>query len=221
MIAVALLVAYCVFILVFAIGVCWLWPDFVDTTEPPRVRTVLHAILLLETAVEVALWSWDVLRPWMLAVILISNCWGMMDAFLRFPVVHSIDSLFGLKQVVLITAKLIGYALGFRNVSKHVGWFVLLILCCVFTLPILWLTALPIGDVTSYHQKHDAVDVDVVLRVARAVRDPRERAVAVAQLKLLGRRAIVNLVQVCPFLRGPALRLDPSLSRVLRQKPAV
>mmetsp|Transcript_71553 Transcript_71553/g.190308 ORF Transcript_71553/g.190308 Transcript_71553/m.190308 type:complete len:222 (-) Transcript_71553:118-783(-) len=221
MIAVGLLIAYCLFILVFAIGVCWLWPDFVDSTEPPRIRSVLHAILALQTVVELGVWSWGAVRPWVLAVVLLTNGWGMLDAFLRFPVVHGIDSLFGLKQVLLIIAKLTGYALGFRSVSRHVGWFVLLILVCVFTLPILWLTALPIGDLTSYHQKHDAVDVDVALRLWRVVSDPRDRAVAAAHGKLQCRRAVVALVHCLPFLKGPVLRLDPSLARTLRNKPAV
>mmetsp|Transcript_58415 Transcript_58415/g.117000 ORF Transcript_58415/g.117000 Transcript_58415/m.117000 type:complete len:222 (-) Transcript_58415:121-786(-) len=221
MIAVALLVAYCVFILAFAIGVCWLWPDFVDSSDPPRVRTALHMILLAEMALEVGVWFWGAVRPWVLVVIIITNGWGMFDAFLRFPAVHSIDSLFGLKQVLLLVVKLTGYAMGFRNVSRHVGWFVLLILCCVFTIPILWLTALPIGDYSSSHQKHDAVDVDIAQRLWGAVSDPRERAVAVAHAKLLCRRAVVALVHWMPFLRGPVLRLDPSLSRALSNKPAV
>mmetsp|Transcript_18216 Transcript_18216/g.53079 ORF Transcript_18216/g.53079 Transcript_18216/m.53079 type:complete len:222 (-) Transcript_18216:14-679(-) len=221
MIAVGIIIAYLVFILVFAIGVCWLWPDFVDNNEPPRIRFALHCILFIQTAAELSMWFGGALKPWMLALVIFANFWGMLDAFLRFPIVHDIDSLFGLKQVLVIALKLTGYALGFRNVGKHVGWFVLSILCCVFTVPILWLTALPIGDITSYHQKHDAVDVDIAVRLWRVLRNPHDRSAALVQAKVLCRRSAVALVRLCPGLRPAALRLDPSLARVLRQKPAV
>jgi len=216
-----LITAYIAFIIFFAVGVCWLWPDFVDYSDPPRIRAVLHWILAVETLVELSIWLGGVVKPWVLVVILVCNGWGLLDAFLRFPVVHDLDSLFSLKQVLLITVKLAGYALGFRNVAKYVGWFILLVLCCVFLLPILWLTALPIGDVTSYHQKHDVVDTDLAVRAWRACCSKPERAAHAARLRVSCKRAVVVLVGVCPCLRSAALRLDPSLARLLRGAPAV
>mmetsp|Transcript_127445 Transcript_127445/g.318201 ORF Transcript_127445/g.318201 Transcript_127445/m.318201 type:complete len:223 (-) Transcript_127445:114-782(-) len=215
--AVALVAAYVVFIILFAVGICWLWPDFVDCSDPPQIRWALHLILALLTLMEVSIWLSGVLKPWMILVILLCNGWGLWDAFLRFPIVHDLDSLFSLKQVCLVTLKLCGYALGFRNVGKYVGWFVLIVLCCVFLVPILWLTALPIGDVTSYHQKHDAVDMDIAVRLYRACCNPTDRAAAVARCRAKARSTLVVLVQACPCLKGPALRWDPSLARMVAQ----
>merc|ERR1719277_2982778 len=145
----------------------------------------------------------------------------MLDAFLRFPVVHDIDSLFGLKQIMLITIKLAAYALGFRNIGKHVGWFVLCILCCVFTLPILWLTALPIGDTASYHQKTDALDVDVAVQCWRVLTKPGERAEAKTRWQAMFKKGVVRMAEAMPFLRPVALRLDPNLNRVMQKGRAV
>lgn len=213
--AAALVAAYVIFIILFAVGVCWLWPDFVDCSDPPQIRAALHVILAVLTLLEVGIWLFGALKPWMILVILLCNGWGLLDAFLRFPIVHDLDSLFSLKQVGLVTLKLCGYALGFRNVGKYVGWFVLVVLCCVFLVPILWMTALPIGDVNSYHQKHGAVDVDIAVRLYRACCNPTDRAAAGARCRAQVRWLLVLLVQACPFLKGPAVRWDPSLARVV------
>eukprot|EP00929_Paragymnodinium_shiwhaense_P081077 TRINITY_DN42355_c0_g1_i2.p1 TRINITY_DN42355_c0_g1~~TRINITY_DN42355_c0_g1_i2.p1 ORF type:complete len:173 (-),score=21.41 TRINITY_DN42355_c0_g1_i2:121-639(-) len=162
-----LLVAYFFFIIVFAIGVCFLWPDFVDSSDPPQIRTALF--------------------------------------------------------IALLTMKLAAYALGFREIGKNVGWFVLAILCCVFTLPIVWLTALPIGDVQSYHQKHDVVDEDIAMRLWRIIAHPasEDRAAARSFCRRVAIQTLVLLVRIAPPLRPAILKLDPSLGRVLGKAAAV
>eukprot|EP00931_Biecheleriopsis_adriatica_P013303 TRINITY_DN114665_c0_g1_i1.p1 TRINITY_DN114665_c0_g1~~TRINITY_DN114665_c0_g1_i1.p1 ORF type:complete len:232 (-),score=27.94 TRINITY_DN114665_c0_g1_i1:56-724(-) len=219
--AVGLLVCYLVFILCFALGVCWLWPEFVDTRDPPSIRSWLYAMVLLLTIEELCAYANDVVSGRALIAILLCNVWGHLDAFLRFPVVHDLDSFFGLKQVCLLLLKLVGYIFGFRDIGRYVGWFVLALLVNVLTLPILWLTALPIGDVSSYHQKHDVVDMDVLMRIWRFVTVPSERTVAATRLKASARKGVVALVQVAPFLKPLAVRCDPALTRILRKAPAV
>eukprot|EP00927_Polykrikos_kofoidii_P077776 TRINITY_DN74689_c0_g1_i1.p1 TRINITY_DN74689_c0_g1~~TRINITY_DN74689_c0_g1_i1.p1 ORF type:complete len:222 (-),score=16.94 TRINITY_DN74689_c0_g1_i1:212-877(-) len=213
--------AYLVFILVFAIGVCWLWPDFVDSSEPWRVRSLLYTLLFVQTVFEVGICYFGLVSKWLLLVLLLSNGWGMLDAFLRYPAVHEIDSLFGLKQVFLMLVKLVGYMVFFHDIVKNVGWFVLIILWCVFTLPIVWLTALPIGDYASYHQKHDSVDMDIVLRLWGVVRKPTDRESAMLFLRRTSRQGAVYFARRSPFLTSLLVRFDPSLARVLRKAPVV
>lgn len=208
------------FIVAFVIGVCWLWPDFVDNSEPPRIRKALHWILAIENIIEVSIWLSGAVRPWVILIVLITNAWGMLDAFLRFPIIHDIDSLFGLKQVALIAIKMVGYVLGFRSIGLYVGWFILVILTCVLTLPILWLTALPFGD-NSIYAKTDAVDEDLALRLWKVAKNPVERAAAVAYSKKVFRQFAVQTVKVLPFLKPVVCKLDPALSRVLASKPSV
>eukprot|EP00747_Dinoflagellata_sp_TGD_P167893 gnl/TRDRNA2_/TRDRNA2_193175_c0_seq1.p1 gnl/TRDRNA2_/TRDRNA2_193175_c0~~gnl/TRDRNA2_/TRDRNA2_193175_c0_seq1.p1 ORF type:complete len:222 (-),score=24.45 gnl/TRDRNA2_/TRDRNA2_193175_c0_seq1:164-829(-) len=221
MVAVMLLVGYFAFILVFAIGVCWLWPDFVDSNEPPRVRTALHCILAFEFMLEFAVFLSGMVKSWLLPAVILCNGWGMLDAFLRYPIVHDIDSLFGMKQVCLLTLKLLAYSLAFVNISKHVGWFVLCVLAFIFTVPILWLTALPIGDIASYHAKTDSVDVDIAVRLWNIALNPTERAQTVAHCKLLGRHLALKVAQVAPFMKPMVCRVDPALERHLSERRAV
>ena len=54
-----------------------------------------------------------------------------------------------------------------RKLAQNLAWAVLALLINVCTLPIIWLTALPIGDINSYHQKHDVVDQDLAWRIWR------------------------------------------------------
>lgn len=218
--AVLLFVAYVVFILAFVIGVCWLWPDFVDTNDPPRIRKALSWMLAVQNVVEVGLWLGGSVKTWVIFVVLITNAWGMLDALLRFPIIHDIDSFFGLKQVALIAVKLAGYALGFESIGKNVGWFILVILSCVFSMPILWLTALPFGEVSVY-AKTDAVDEDLAYRLLKVARDPVERAAAVAYVKKVSRKCAVQMVKVLPFMKPIVCKFDPALSRVLASKPGV
>eukprot|EP00929_Paragymnodinium_shiwhaense_P081080 TRINITY_DN42355_c0_g1_i7.p1 TRINITY_DN42355_c0_g1~~TRINITY_DN42355_c0_g1_i7.p1 ORF type:complete len:195 (-),score=34.94 TRINITY_DN42355_c0_g1_i7:92-676(-) len=179
--------------------------------------------LAVQVTVEVGIWCCDAVKTWMMVIIILTNGWGMLDAFMRFPLVKDIDSLFGLKQIALLTMKLAAYALGFREIGKNVGWFVLAILCCVFTLPIVWLTALPIGDVQSYHQKHDVVDEDIAMRLWRIIAHPasEDRAAARSFCRRVAIQTLVLLVRIAPPLRPAILKLDPSLGRVLGKAAAV
>merc|ERR1711957_293083 len=110
---------------------------------------------------------------------------------------------------------------GFHNIGNNVGWFVLVILTCVFTLPILWLTALPFGDVSVYSMKTNVVDEDIAIRLWKICRTPSERAAAGARLKVVTRQAAVRMVKVLPFLKPVVCKLDPALIRVLSNRPAV
>mmetsp|Transcript_45033 Transcript_45033/g.106975 ORF Transcript_45033/g.106975 Transcript_45033/m.106975 type:complete len:226 (-) Transcript_45033:110-787(-) len=225
MAAILLFGAYFLFILVFAIGVCWLWPDFVDSATArgdfKKIRRALQASLLLQVAAELSVWSSGQLWSWMLFVIVFTNFWGMFDAFLRYPIVHDIDSLFGLKQVLLITARVCCYALGFKSIAHNAGWFVLLLLVCIFSLPILWLTALPIGDHSSYHMKHDVVDVDIAVRIWSCACSPTERKELRTRMRVWSRSATVRLAQAAPALKPVIVSWDPSLARVLSNRPSV
>mmetsp|Transcript_35683 Transcript_35683/g.65450 ORF Transcript_35683/g.65450 Transcript_35683/m.65450 type:complete len:226 (-) Transcript_35683:92-769(-) len=216
---------YFIFILLFAVFVCWLWPDFVDTattnSEFKRVRRTLYAFLCVQLVAEICIWMSGVVRSWMLIVVMITNAWGMLDAFLRYPLVHDIDSIFGLKQVLMITARVCLYALGFRSIAKNAGWFVLLLLTCVFTLPILWLTALPIGDSSCYHMKHGVVDKDIAVRIWSMVSTPAERKELLVRIRVLTRSTVVELARVAPWLKPTLVSWDPSLARVLGTKPVV
>lgn len=45
----------------FTIGVCWLWPDYVDNTEARRVRRILIRLAMLLSLEEWVLYMADVI----------------------------------------------------------------------------------------------------------------------------------------------------------------
>lgn len=44
----------------------------------------------------------DTYKPWIFTGILFMNIWGMLDAILRFPIVHDLDTFFSVKLVLII-----------------------------------------------------------------------------------------------------------------------
>ena len=215
--AIAVLAAYGTYVTCFVLGVCWSWPQFVETNEPDKVRRSLFGLWVLLTLEEWLLYILGVVSLWSLIILLFCNVWGHLDAFLRFPIVHDLDSFFALKQLFLLLFKIGGYLLGFKMLRQNLAWAVLVLLLNVCTLPIIWLTALPIGDVTSYHQKHDVKDQDLALRLWRVVLAPTDRSAAMTSLKSSGRKMLAALANAMPWLKPWVLRIDPVMVRVLRK----
>eukprot|EP00438_Fugacium_kawagutii_P021375 Skav232422 [mRNA] locus=scaffold189:92864:93226:- [translate_table: standard] len=115
----------------------------------------------------------------------------------------------------LMLLKIAGYLVGFKMLKQNLAWAVLVLLINVCTLPIVWLTALPIGDVNSYHQKHPHVkDQDLALRLWCLAAVPSERAAAAASLKTSIRKAPATAM---PVLKPIVLRIDPAMVRILRK----
>merc|ERR1712194_55995 len=104
--------------------------------------------------------------PWLYPILLLCDFNGMLDAILRYPVVHELDSFFCIKQLLLVGLKTLAHAIMWRNVSRTVVWFLgLLCLCCWF-LPLAYLMALPIGDTQSQiGSASDVRDKDIIIKV--------------------------------------------------------
>mmetsp|Transcript_48057 Transcript_48057/g.88532 ORF Transcript_48057/g.88532 Transcript_48057/m.88532 type:complete len:234 (-) Transcript_48057:237-938(-) len=210
--------AYSLFGLV-CISLCWLWPDFVDRAtargEFKKVRMVLNFLLLVQSLVEISMWTNGVVRAWMLIPIIFTNVWGMLDANLRYPIVHTVDSNFNVKQVLMLAARFVCYTLGFCRLADNAGLFFLWQCAGVVMLPILWLFALPITDSRCNHMKHGAMEEDILVHLWRMMSNPADRKQIGQQLRVLTCRSAVTLVSVVPSLKSTIVMWDPSLARVL------
>jgi len=215
-----LVLSYCLFIIAFGVGACWLWPDYVDSHDFVQVRGKLLQAWVLEMCFELVIWYSGCVKSLCFVAIIVANVWGMLDAFLRYPVVHDIDTLFGLKQLFLILIKLIAYTAGFVNIAKDVGLFVLLLLSSTCVLPIVWLVSLPIVDVGS-HFGHSVEDVDLAVRLYRLASRPAQRVKLASDLKLFLRRSAVKVVRFAPFVKSLVIAIDPSLTWTLRGAPSI
>lgn len=154
-------------------------------------------------------------------VLVLCNAWGMLDAVLRFPAVHDIDTFFSMKQLVLLVVKTLCYSLGFREISKSVGWFLMSVFGNVWAVPLLYLMALPIGDSSAQCADLGERDVDILLKMYRFCTNPSKRRQCRHSCQYRKHRAIVSLAEKFPCTRGAIAFLFPYYKSVLRKGQSV
>lgn len=210
---------FVIFMIVLIFAILWGWTMFLDEARPTNVRTWLYATLFLVTISEFVIWYWDATKPWLMVPVLICNIWGMYDAIARFPIVHDVDSFFTLKEIVLVAGKTLGYSLGFRNIGRLAGWFLLCLFVNVWFVPLMYLMALPIGDLQVQNARSDVIDDDLFIRLY-GFRKREQRAMYMRKLVRSFEGTLIFLGRSIPFL-GQRLERDPKYRRLLRKGPQV
>jgi len=157
---------FVIFTIIVIFGSLWGWTVFLEDAKPTSVRRLLYCALGIVCVIEFSIWYADILKPSLLVPMLLTNVWGMYDAIARFPVVHDVDSFFTLKEIVLVAGKTLGYALGFRDIGRAAGWFLLCLFSNVWFVPLIYLMALPIGDPVQQNSRIDIDDEDLICRLA-------------------------------------------------------
>jgi len=157
--------------------VVWLWASFLDVHEhnTRKVRSMMLAILAVATLCELGFWQCGLTHSWVLMVSLLVNLWGWLDALLRFPVVHDVNSVFAVKQCLLLVAKTLSYGFGIVGLRQHMGKFLLMVFLNIWGLPVLYLMALPLHS--GEQAAADACNVDLTVRMWRlsTCRSERQR----------------------------------------------
>lgn len=207
----------------FLFGPCLAWPEFVEAegVRNSDIRRVMMTVFSICTLVELLLWMNGDIETWSLGLIAVSNVWGMLDAVLRFPVIHGPRSFFFWKQLFLLLLKTWCYVVGFHSAITRLAVFVVALLGLVFVMPLLYITALPIGDKVLQAVKHDAVDVDITLQFLRLCHDDAARSRAAASLRSIMHRTVYKAASRWSCLRKGALLIFPLLSPHLRCGPTV
>lgn len=143
----------------------WMWTVYLETAKPASVRFALHIFLFICQLIEFWVWYQDNLKQYIIFLLVFCNFWGMFDAILRYPIVHDLDTFFSLKLILIIGGKTMAYALGFRNMGKNASAFLACLFGCVWSVPLLYVMALPIGDTRAQQSKHDVRDMDVLEKI--------------------------------------------------------
>lgn len=213
------IIGYCFFAILFLAGPCLAWPEFVEHERVchTHIRKALLRALAVCTLIETWLWLSGDLESWSFGLIFLANSWGTLDAVLRFPVLHSFSSTFVWKQLALVMLKVVCYVCGFHDAVDRLALFVIALLGLVFTMPLLYITALPMGDSAQLHMAHDAVDKDLLVRCLQVFHDPESRA----QISTARDKLTVGVAKAVPPLRHPVLKSCPHLAGQLRQGPTV
>jgi len=199
-------------------GILWGWTVFLETATPRQVRVSLYCTVALCTVVETGMWYAGMIKDWVLALVWLNNIWGLLDAALRFPIVYDVDTFFTLKQAVLVALKTVGYALGFIKLGKRTGWFLFALFVCVWTIPLLYLMALPIGDSVLQNAKTDSVDADITVRLYRLLMHPAERKEAMLRIRHYRHSVALWLATHVSFLRPLIMKSAPAVAQKLRTR---
>jgi hypothetical protein len=159
----------------------YMWGKMLDKYEhdPGRVRAIMFLILIFATLVEMSLCAQGITYQWVAYLSLVTNLWGGLDALLRYPAAHSLESAFTAKQLLLLTAKTIAYAIGMRTFRLHAGVFFVELLLNIWGLMVLYLMALPLNEREQVARDSD-YDVDLMIRVWQLATVSHERRRCVA-----------------------------------------
>lgn len=144
----------------------WAWGSFLDTHEhsPAKVRSAMLIILGIVSLCDASFAFFGLTHHWAACVVLASNLWGSLDALLRFPAAHDLESFFTVKQLLLLFANIFAYAFGIIGFRAHTNEFVAILILRIWALPVLYLMALPLNPANQVAD-NDRDDVDLVVRV--------------------------------------------------------
>jgi hypothetical protein len=150
----------------------WGWGILVEkyVLRPHVVRTILLFIVCSFALFEVWFCHNGLIHPWTDVAVTFCNMWGMVDAVLRYPTVYDIDTIFCTKQMILLVLKILSYVLGFGDIPRNFGWFMFAILVNVWTVPLLYITALPVCD--DAPKPPSDLDQDVLVKIWRFIVRP-------------------------------------------------
>lgn len=182
--------------------VIFAWAFWLERRKPypEQTRRLLLLVVLLLTLAE----SWCVwigaLRRWMPLPILLVNGWGYVDAVLRFPIVHELESFFVVKNLLLLAFKVVTLAFGFRQINKanNVCCLVFFMVTNLLGIPALYLLALPLDD-THIEQRmaaHDVNDVDLAESLFRCITNSQYRKEVLSNTKKRLRFSTQHLLQL-------------------------
>mmetsp|Transcript_75162 Transcript_75162/g.148740 ORF Transcript_75162/g.148740 Transcript_75162/m.148740 type:complete len:204 (-) Transcript_75162:71-682(-) len=188
----------------------------VEDCRPELARAGLLAVWVVVTGLEFSCWWTQITRWWWAIVIIVHSIWGWLDAILRFPKLHDLESLFALKHICLILIKMPLLAFAMKNLQKHVLQFIGLLFMNM-VLPVIYLIMLPLDD-DPIHQRmysHGVVNEDIAIRICRFFANPASnwfRCKRKAEATLLG------LVSRSPRAAEMARGLSPTNKRLSRER---
>ncbi|CAK8999813.1 unnamed protein product [Durusdinium trenchii] len=198
--------------------IVFLWGAFLDKHEhdPGRIRAVMFIMLFAVTSTEIGLVLFGVVGIKTTLLAMFVNLWGGLDALLRFPAAHDLESWFSAKQFCLLLVKTICYAFGFIGFRQHIGKFIALILLNVWGLPVLYLMALPLDPCEQVAEEE--YDVDLAVRVWQLAVCSKERRRSLDTCRCWVNRKLVAASEHSPLARMAICAASPHYRRAFNKK---
>lgn len=185
-----------------------------------KTRIVMYVVVLIAAVIEAGCCLQNIFQLWMLPVLVGLNVWGELDAVMRFPVLHGFDTWFACKHLLLLAAKVGLYIVGISSFADDKVTFFSLLMFNVIGLPLMYVLALPLDEVSPDMQggARGVVDVDISVRIFRLVTASKERKEAWTHCKSRARYMAAVVAQRSPAAIGGAMcRIDPQLQRMVQK----
>lgn len=209
----------CVLMAVFIISLLvWAWGLCLDRNEhdPCRIRAFMLIGLGALTAIEMSLVSNGICSSSVGWIAIFANCWGGLDATLRFPAAHDFESMFAAKQFCLLVLKSLVYALGGVTFRGSVGILCMVMIMAIWSLPIMFLMAMPM-DPREQVPTDDHYDVDLVIRVWQLVTSSRERRECVSTCRTWWSRKLVAASESSSLAKMALCATSPHYRRTFKR----
>lgn len=197
----------------------WAWSQFLDKYEhdPGRVRAVMAVILMFAVLMEITFAWIGVSTQWAAWISVGIDLWGGLDALLRFPASHTLESFFTCKQVFLLVGKTCVHAFGMTSLRRHVAKLLVIMCLNVWCLPLLYLMALPL-DPKEQLLKDDAYDVDLAARVWQLAVCRSERRQCIATCRTWWNRRLVYVTESSRIARLAICAASPAYRRSYKRE---
>lgn len=175
------------------LAVVCLWGMYLDRHEHEldRIQSAMLLMLAVATCVELGLYVYGFAQAWLACIALVANLWGGLDALLRYPVAHRIDSFFCIKQVALLFVKIVSYTLGMVIFSRALIVFLAVLLLDICVLSVAYCMSLPFDPRQNLQRDH-ACNVDLALRFWRLAACSAERRKCAATCRGWMHRRLVD-----------------------------
>mmetsp|Transcript_72860 Transcript_72860/g.152131 ORF Transcript_72860/g.152131 Transcript_72860/m.152131 type:complete len:229 (+) Transcript_72860:224-910(+) len=205
--------------LLSAVGVSiWIWGNFLDKHEhdPARVRAMMFLILCTTVGTELGLHAATLTTMSAALTSLVVAVWGGVDALLRFPASHELESLFAAKQFSLLIFKTVVYVIGMSNFRSHLAVF-MLVFAWTWLMPVLYAMALPMDPFEQVLQ-NDANDVDVAVRMWRLAVNTHERKTCLVSCRAWWYRNLTVASERSTIIRYALCAASPEHRRFFTKK---
>ncbi|CAE7264066.1 unnamed protein product [Symbiodinium sp. CCMP2456] len=184
-----------------------------------RVKCGMLIFWIFFTGIDVWMWHWNQSPLWLLACLVVTNGWGWLDAVLRYPVLHDIDSPFTLKNLLLILGKICWLITVFLRHKSHPVSFVLCSMLAI-VVPMFYAMLLPLDETEQVYNliKSMYTDEDILVRCWRFLRNPRQTMEAWnRQRHRIIKRGCEEIAERTPTVAAKLGELSPTRRAMLRK----
>ncbi|CAJ1342736.1 unnamed protein product [Effrenium voratum] len=189
-----------------------------------KVKSAMMLLWLILTCMDWNVWRANRGSFWLLSVLVMTNVWGWLDAVLRYPVLHDVDSFFVIKQLGVILLKMSWLITVFSQKKLSASGFVASAMLTI-VLPMFYCMLLPLDENQQVYNiiKSSCNNEDLFKRVWRFFLHPRQKSKECVRVLsknhyLALKRGLEEIAERSPCVAEKLGEISPK-SRAMLRKP--